>query len=185
MSIPLYPIVTYPAAILAQPAAPVTAFGRPLERIIKRMVPTMRRADGIGLATNQVGLPHSLAVIEYLPRRDRRRRMTDALPLQTLVNPRILELGAEQDERSEGCLSCPGIELMIRRPTRIVVEFQTPDGKLTTQSVTGFPARIYQHEIDHLQGTLILDRAQGQRALVEAYRSKPSEFVKQIREDRV
>ena len=176
MSIPPYPIIHYPAVVLTAPTQPVVHFDKPLERIVKRLVPTMRQADGVGLAAPQVGLSRSLAVIEYVPRADRTARSTKPIPLHAIINPTILNYGGELDELAEGCLSCPDIELLVRRSTTIVVEFFSIDGKKTTKTVRGFAARIYQHEIDHLNGTLILDKAHGQRALIKAYRADPTRF---------
>lgn len=181
MSVPLYPIVAYPANILRHTADPVVHFDAALKRIVKRMIPTMREAIGIGLAANQVGLPIALAVIEYKPVKN--DRLSQPVPVHAIVNPKIVSMSDETDQLEEGCLSCPGIELPIRRSTSIVVEFQTIDGERVTKTVIGFPARIYQHEIDHLNGTTILDRAEGHTALLEAYRANPAKFLNRKQAD--
>lgn len=180
MSVPVYTITKFPAEILAQPTSAVTDFGKPLERVIKRMVPTMHQADGVGLAGNQVGLALSVAVIEYQPRskRDRGERVA----LHTIVNPLILETSKETDDMTEGCLSCPGIEVVVTRPAGIVVAYQDETGVRIQRTVSGFEARIYQHEIDHLNGLTILDRAKtGQSAVVDAYRANPAAFAQRKR----
>jgi peptide deformylase len=174
MSVPQYRILTYPNPLLAVPTARVTTFGPTLERIVKRMVPTMRAVDGVGLAGNQVELSLSLATVECRPRRVRDE--VERIPLHTLVNPVIVAASDDLDELKEGCLSCPGIEVLVLRSTQVTVRFQTPTGQLVTETVTGFKARIYQHEIDHLNGRTILDRASGQRALIAAYRANPTRF---------
>lgn len=175
MPIPLYQIVRYPAPALANPTNPVITGGLGLERIVKRMVPTMRAVDGVGLASNQVGLSLSLATIEYRPRQQ--RDAPERVPLHVIVNPVILESSVEVSELQEGCLSCPGIELVVPRSTRIVVRFQNLTGQTVTETVSGFKARIYQHEIDHLNGQTILDQARGQRAIIAAYRAHPARFA--------
>ncbi len=175
MAIKRYPIVRFPAASLAKTATPVVAFDKSLDRTIQRMIPTMREAIGIGLAANQVGLPLSLAVIEYKPAKH--DNLSEAVPVLAIVNPVILAYCQELDEMKEGCLSCPGIEVAIRRSTSITVRYQTEQGEAVEQTISGFPARIYQHEIDHLNGKVILDRAHGQKALIAAYRADPEGFT--------
>jgi len=188
MSIPLYPIVHFPHDVLATTTQPVTNFGKPLEKIIKRMIPTMRGAEGIGLAANQVGLSLQLAVIEYVPReqhkRGEKKLRSEHVPLHAIVNPSIMTYSDEEEEMTEGCLSCPGIEVKVWRSTSITVRYQQEDGESVEKVVTGFPARIYQHEIDHLNGLVILDRAHGQKAVIAAYRANPSEFVARIHDAR-
>jgi len=156
----------------------VTEFGKPLERIVQRMIPTMRDAVGIGLAANQVGLPLSLAVIEYEPKRT--EAQDERVPVHAIVNPVILTYGSELDQVEEGCLSCLGIEVPVQRSTSITVRYQSVDGAVHETEITGFAARIYQHEIDHLNGFTILDRAHGKRALVEAYRANPARFAPNV-----
>ena len=175
MSAPTMDIVYYPADVLARNCEKVTEFGKPLEKLVRRMVPTMYEAIGVGLAANQVGLSKALAVIEYIPSRDEDK--DELVPLHAIVNPEILEYGPETDEMEEGCLSCPGIEVNIRRSTWIRVRAQSLDGETFEDTISGFAARIYQHEIDHLNGLLILDRAHGQKALLEAYRANPQSFI--------
>ena len=174
MSVPTYEIVLYGDPILAQPTNQVSQFGKPLERIVKRMIPTMRDAVGVGLAANQAGMPLRLAVIEYEPKRNEK---AERIPVHAIVNPEILARGTEFDSVEEGCLSCPGIEVPVRRATSITVRYQSIDGEIHEETISGFGARIYQHEIDHLDGFTILDRANGQRALVEAYRANPARFA--------
>lgn len=181
MTIPIYPIVTYPDPGLARPTKPVSAFDHALERIIKRMVPTMRHAEGVGLAANQVGLQLSLATVEHLPagRQENRGTKKERVALHAIVNPVILDASDEREEMMEGCLSCPGIEVKVARSVTITVRYHSPNGTLVERTIDGFEARIYQHEIDHLHGLTILDRAHGQRALIDAYRANPGRFQRQ------
>ena len=176
--VPTFDIIQYPASILMQPCKQVTTFDAALEQTIQRMRPTMHDAIGVGLASTQINSPYSFAVIEFRPGKN--DDPDEIVPFHAIINPKILEYGDEQDEMEEGCLSCPGIEVKIRRATTIRVRAQDIDGREYEQTIDGFAARIYQHEIDHLNGLLILDRAHGQKALLEAYRANPKTFADKV-----
>ncbi len=139
----------YPDAVLRQPATPVTEFSDDLRNVVARMLRLMQDADGVGLAGNQVGLLRRLFV--YRPAGE-----GDGV---ALINPAIVERSDETDSGSEGCLSLQGVDVHVERSTRIVVEASDAHGEAITIAAEGFDARILQHEIDHLDGVLIFDRA--------------------------
>jgi peptide deformylase len=149
----LRPIVRYGRPGLAAPAAPVELFDSALERLIDDMVETMYAAPGIGLAAPQVGVPLRVCVIDLtVGKRDGE--------LLTLVNPEFVEREGMQLE-DEGCLSLPGFTATVPRPLRAVVRARDRHGAERTVEGTGLLARALQHEIDHLDGRLFLDRLRG------------------------
>ncbi|QIZ67279.1 peptide deformylase [Geobacillus subterraneus] len=141
------PIVTYPAPVLEQPCAPVTAFDRQLGRLLDDMYETMLAADGVGLAAPQVGIAKQVAVVDV---GDEHGRIE-------LINPVIVEARGEQVD-VEGCLSFPGLFGEVPRAEYVKVRAQNRRGRLFTLSATGFLARALQHEIDHLHGVLFTSK---------------------------
>jgi peptide deformylase len=149
----LRPIVRYGTAGLATPSAPVTDFGPDLQQLIDDMIETMYAAPGIGLAAPQIGVPLSLAVIDVSGGKR-------GAELVTLVNPAfVLREGMQLEE--EGCLSVPGFTATVPRPARAVVRGVDRHGAPQTIEGTGLMARALQHELDHLDGRLFLDRLRG------------------------
>ncbi|MBL8696563.1 MAG: peptide deformylase [Planctomycetes bacterium] len=141
-------VVLYPDPILRKTAETVTTFDASLREIADAMHQTMAKAKGVGLAAPQVGLSIRLLVLNPTG------KAADAV---TLVNPKLTSLrGAEFDE--EGCLSFPGIYAEISRATSLVVEAQDLDGKPIRIAAEDYVARIIQHEFDHLEGVLFVDR---------------------------
>ena len=149
----LRPIVRYGTAGLAAKAGPVTDFGADLHQLVDDMVETMYAAPGIGLAAPQVGVPLRLSVIDL----SGGKRGGELL---TLVNPEFLEREGMQ-LLEEGCLSVPGFEATVARPVRVVIRAQDRHGVSRTIEGTGLLARAIQHEVDHLDGLLFLDRLRG------------------------
>ena len=138
-------IVEYPDPVLRKETEAVTQFGEDLKILVDQMVMTMKDDDGVGLAAPQVGISKKLAVV-----------VVDDVRY-VLVNPVIVEEeGIQQGE--EGCLSFPGIFGMVKRANRVVVECQDETGEKRRYDVEGFTARAFQHEIDHLNGRLMIDR---------------------------
>jgi peptide deformylase len=146
----LRPIVRFGRPDLSAPAAPVRAFDADLERLIDDMIDTMYAAPGIGLAAPQVGVPLRVCVIDLNVGRGNSE-------LLVLVNPEFVEREGMQLEE-EGCLSVPGITATVPRPARAVVRALDRRGLAQTTEGTGLLARALQHEIDHLDGRLFLDR---------------------------
>lgn len=133
--------------VLRERARPVEVFDKKLLGLINQMFDIMHEAKGIGLAAPQIGHPIRVAVIEI----DENRYV--------LVNPEIIEKSREMEEFEEGCLSLPGVSINIKRPSRIKVAYQDEKGKKNILEADGLLARAIQHEIDHINGVLIIDRA--------------------------
>ncbi|MEO7192128.1 MAG: peptide deformylase [Vicinamibacterales bacterium] len=149
----LRPLVRYGAPGLHVPAAPVATFDATLHRLIDDMIETMYAAPGIGLAAPQVGVSLRVSVIDLSVG----KRGGEVL---TLVNPEFVERDGMQLE-DEGCLSVPGFTATVARPARAVVRAMDRHGTLQTIEGTELLARALQHEIDHLDGLLFLDRLRG------------------------
>lgn len=135
------------------------------QQLIALMQETMRDAPGVGLAAPQVGVPLQLAVIEDRPeyskeiaadRLAERERL--AVPFQVLINPNIVEQSGEQVEFFEGCLSLGGFSALVKRSRQVTVEYLDERGQPRRLEAQGWYARILQHEIDHLNGRLYIDR---------------------------
>ena len=135
------------------PAAPVTRFDDELRRLIDDMIETMYAAPGIGLAAPQVGVPLRVVVVDLSVGRDRAQ-------LITLVNPEFVQREGTQLEE-EGCLSVPGFNATVLRPSRVVIQGLDREETLQTFEGTGLLARAFQHEMDHLEGRLFVDRLRG------------------------
>ena len=149
----LRPIVKHGEKILQTPALPVALFDASLHTLIDDMIQTMYAAPGIGLAAPQVGVPLRVCVIDLSVG----KRGGDVI---TLVNPEFVEREGMQLEE-EGCLSVPGFQATVPRAQRAVVKGQDRDGREVTVEGIGLLARALQHEIDHLDGRLFLDRLRG------------------------
>jgi peptide deformylase len=144
--------------VLRTPARPLTAAeiaSAEIQQLIELMRETMRDAPGVGLAAPQVGVPLRLAVIEDVAEVPEQERAP--VPFHVIVNPRI-SLGAELVEHHEGCLSVEGFQALVPRARGVTVEAFDHHGEQITIAATGWYARILQHEIDHLDGTLYIDR---------------------------
>jgi peptide deformylase len=134
-----------------------------LGQLILLMRNVMHEAPGVGLAAPQIGLPLQLAVLEDQfdvdPESAAIRRRTP-LDFLAVLNPRYTPLGQETAAFFEGCLSLSGLQAVVVRHQRVLLQFEAPDGRATGQEFEGWQARIVQHETDHLQGTLYVDRAE-------------------------
>lgn len=149
-------IITLPNPILRKKARKVTAFGPELQTLIDGMIETMRQAPGVGLAANQVAEPLRVIVVEY--KEDEENE--DALPkLYVLVNPEITRFSKETLTGTEGCLSVPGVLGDVERYQAVLVKGQNRRGQPMTVKAKDWLARIFQHEIDHINGVLYVDRA--------------------------
>ncbi|MDN3266838.1 peptide deformylase [Streptomyces sp. MA15] len=134
-----------------------------LARFVQALRVTMRTAPGVGLAAPQVGVGLRIAVIEDpapVPEEVRVARGREPQPFRVLVNPRYEPVGAERAAFFEGCLSVPGYQAVVARHASVRLTGQDEDGRALDEVFTGWPARIVQHETDHLDGTLYLDRAE-------------------------
>ena len=149
----LRPLVRYGDSALSRPAETVTTFDAVLDRLIDDMVDTMYAAPGIGLAAPQVGVPMRVCVIDLSVG----KRGGELL---TLINPEFVTREGMQIEE-EGCLSVPGFNATVARPARAVVKALDRTGAERIVEGTGLLARALQHELDHLDGVLFLDRLRG------------------------
>ena len=149
-------IVTVPNDVLRKKARPVTQFDDDLRTLIDDMVDTMRDAPGVGLAAPQIGILQRIVVIEYGDDEDE-----EAPPkLYAVVNPEITRMSNEKEMGVEGCLSIPGFVGDVDRSTSIVVKGKNKNGQNVKYKLNGWVARIFQHEIDHLEGVLFTDLAE-------------------------
>ena len=139
-------IRTYGDPTLRRPAEPVETIDLEIRTICERMVETMLRANGAGLAAPQIGIPKRIIVLDV-----------DG-EFHVLINPELIETSEEVEQVTEGCLSVPGVDAAIGRATRAVIEGTTLDGDTVRIEGEGLLARAIQHEMDHLDGNLFLDR---------------------------
>ncbi|OGO62260.1 MAG: peptide deformylase [Chloroflexi bacterium RBG_19FT_COMBO_50_10] len=149
-------IVTLPQTVLRHKARKVSDFGPDLQSLVNDMIETMRQAPGVGLAAPQVGESSRLIVVEYGDEEN------DEVPpkLYVMVNPEITRASQETVLGTEGCLSVPGIQGDVERLEAITVKGLNRHGHPITVKAKGWLARIFQHEIDHLDGVLFVDRAE-------------------------
>jgi peptide deformylase len=149
----------------ARPLTPQEILTDEIQRLIRDMQETMRDAPGVGLAAPQVGLPLQLAVIEdredllkALPPEELAQRERRPVPFHVIVNPRITFSGGDKVAFYEGCLSLAGFSAVVPRSRTIRAEYLDERAEPRAVEVSGWYARILQHEIDHLRGTLYIDR---------------------------
>lgn len=151
-------IVTLPDKILRQKARPVTNFDDDLQQLIDDMIETMREAPGVGLAAPQIGQSMRLTVIETLPELDEEgNEIEESRELFVIANPEIVWRSRKMVEGIEGCLSIPGYVGEVERHEEIRVRAQDRHGRNIKIKAKGWTARIFQHEIDHLNGVLYID----------------------------
>jgi peptide deformylase len=148
-------IVTLPDPVLRRKAHKVTTFDKDLQVLIEDMIETMRAAPGVGLAAPQISQSTRLIVVEYGDEED------DEAPkrLYVVVNPEIVEASEEMITGTEGCLSVPGLVGDVERYQKVVIKGLNRYGKPAKVKAEGWLARIFQHEVDHLDGVLYTDRA--------------------------
>ena len=144
-------ILTYPDKFLSEPTIPVENIDERIQNLVKDMASIMYQAPGIGLAAIQVGINRSLLVYDVSPRDEKRS-------LQVLINPRIIESEGTTISEGEGCLSVPDFRANVKRAASVVVEgFDNKEKPLRIEA-EGLLAVVLQHEIDHLNGILFIDR---------------------------
>jgi peptide deformylase len=158
----------YGDPVLRKKAAPVEKFDDELRELASQMIETMHNSDGAGLAAPQVGISLRLAVIDASG--------GESEPY-VVINPEIVSSSSECEDSEEGCLSMPGISLKINRPSSVTVKAQNENGDFyTIENAEGLLARALQHETDHLNGILFIDRVSPvQRALLKGKLKKISE----------
>lgn len=155
-------IRTFGDPVLKTRAAPVEAFDESLVRLTQDMLATMRDNDGVGLAANQVGrlkrvLVASVEDEDYV-----------------IINPVLTEMSDATEQAPEGCLSIPGIQVEVERPTSVTVSGMDASGEPLQIEASDILARVLQHEVDHLDGVLILDRTDraSRRAAMREWRER-------------
>jgi len=144
-------ILTYPDKFLSKPTKPVENIDEKIQNLIKDMASIMYQAPGIGLAAIQVGINKSLLVYDVSPGDEKRS-------LQVLINPRIVESEGTTISEDEGCLSVPDFRANVKRAASVLVEGFDNNEKPLRIEAEGLLAVLLQHEIDHLNGILFIDR---------------------------
>ena len=137
------------AEVLRRKAEAVPGTGPELDRLVADMFETMYAANGIGLAAPQVGLSQRLIVVDV---------KEEGTQPMALLNPTVAEAGAQTERYEEGCLSIPGVAATVERPATCVVDALDAQGQPVRIEAQGMLARCLQHEIDHLDGVLFIDR---------------------------
>ena len=192
-----YEIVQAGNPILRQRARPLTVAeirSREIQKLIDSMQACMHEAPGVGLAAPQLGLGLQLAVIEDREEYHKdvseallRERERNPVPFHVIVNPALEELGDDQAEFFEGCLSLSGFSALVPRARAVRVTCLDERGQEKVIEASGWYARILQHEIDHLNGTLYIDRMRARsftsmENLAEFWKGKPVSDVKSVLE---
>ena len=155
-------IVSTPEPVLRRKARPVNKFDGDLRQLIDDMIETMRAAPGVGLAAPQVGISERVIVVEYAEPEEveEGQEPVEVEPkLYILVNPEIVKASPETETGIEGCLSVPLLVGEVERAHTVKVRGRNAHGKPVRLKAEGWLARIFQHEIDHLNGVLFTDRA--------------------------
>jgi len=142
-------IMTYPHPSLQRKSGTVKVFNKELANIARKMFQLMYKLNGVGLAATQVGLPYSIAVINPT------RKTSDEI---VLLNPRLIKTSKEIITEDEGCLSVPGISAQVKRHISVTCEYHNLKGEKTVLEARELLAKILQHEIDHLNGILFIDK---------------------------
>lgn len=145
----ILPVYTYNHEILRKPTEEVTDFN--LTSLVDNMFQTMYNADGVGVAAPQIGISKKIIVIDC--------KNTKSILKGTFINPKILKYSSETSYSFEGCLSFPGLTQRIKRPFSIEIEWYDIHEKYNKESFSGFESIVLQHEIDHLNETLFIDKA--------------------------
>ncbi len=151
--------------VLRQPAKRVAKVDDSIRKLAKEMLQTMYSSQGIGLAAPQVGIHKQLIVIDCEPDKPTN-------PPLILINPKITRVSKELCVVEEGCLSIPGVYLDVTRPKTIEVSFKDEQGKPRKIQATDLLARVIQHEMDHLNGVMFVDRVDNDLALTEKLQEK-------------
>ena len=155
-------IVTLPEPVLRRKARPVSNFDDNLQTLIDDMIDTMREAPGVGLAAPQVGISDRLIVVEYAdpPDVEEEDEHKEVKPkLYVMINPVIVKTSEEKVTGVEGCLSIPGLVGEVERFAMVQVKGLNRRGQPMKVKAEGWLARIFQHEIDHINGVVFPDRA--------------------------
>lgn len=146
----ILPIRTYPDPVLRTNAEPVARIDAKLRQLAADMIETMQDASGVGLAAPQVGVSQRIVIVDFDAENGDPR---------VLINPVIVKRSGRKEICEEGCLSFPGLRTRIKRSPKVIVEAQNLDGEIVEYQAEGLAARAVQHELDHLDGLLFVDKA--------------------------
>ena len=156
-------IITLPNPVLRRKARTVTKFDKPLQSLIEDMIETMRDAPGVGLAAPQVGISDRVIVVEYAeppePENEQEPPVEIKPKLYVMINPEIVKTSSEKVQGVEGCLSIPGLVGDVERFSMVQLKGLNRRGQPMKVKAEGWLARIFQHEIDHINGIVYPDRA--------------------------
>ena len=152
-----HPITQAGAPVLRQKAKKVKSFGPPIEALVTEMLEAMRAEDGLGLAASQISVPLRVIVIEMPAELDDDGKEIHPSELYVYCNPEIVEASGEE-EGPEGCLSVRGSVGQVKRATSVTVKGEDTKGRKIRIKAQGLLARAFQHEIDHTNGILFIDR---------------------------
>ncbi len=176
---PILAIRLYGDPVLREKAAPVAAVDDSLRKLAASMGETMYAAAGIGLAANQVGETRRIIVYDTAQltgsktKEGKRARDITKMRLDVMLNPEIVESSHEDEQGDEGCLSIPGLDAQVYRAKRVRVKFRDLDWRERDEWFEATTARVLQHEIDHLDGILFIDRLPAaKRATMAAHLAK-------------
>lgn len=145
----ILPIRKYPDPVLREPAKPVTVIDARLRQLAADMIETMEDANGVGLAAPQVGVGLRMVIVDFDPENHDPR---------VLINPSIVRRIGRKELGDEGCLSFPGMRSRVKRNPGVICEAQNLDGEIVEYQAEGLAARAVQHELDHLDGMLFIDK---------------------------
>lgn len=152
-------IVTSPDPVLRQRARKVRSITKEVENLINDMIETMRAAPGIGLAAPQVGVSQRVIIVEVAEESDDPEAPPKPAKLHAVVNPEIVRHSPETNVANEGCLSIPGYLGQVERYDSVTIKGLNRHGVPFRLKAKGWLGRVFQHEIDHLEGILYIDRA--------------------------
>lgn len=150
--------------ILRQIAQPIDRLNKPIQTLIDNLMATLLESNGVGIAAPQVAESYRLIIIASRP--NPRYPNAPQMEPTVMINPRIISASDEIVKDWEGCLSVPGIRGLVPRHSAIAIEYCDRRGKLQQQHLTDFVARIFQHELDHLNGLVFLDRLETTQDIV-------------------
>ena len=157
----------YPDPVLRMEAREVEAFDESVSALVERMTRLMEEARGVGLAATQIGILRRILIYQA----------AEEEPVRALVNPRLVSSADEREAGEEGCLSlgAASVVVEVERPVRVTVEASTPAGEPIRIDAEGLEARVLQHELDHLDGVLTIDRTtpESRRAALAQLRPQP------------
>lgn len=144
-----------------------------VQTLIDQLIATLQASNGVGLAAPQVGQSYRLLIVASHP--NARYPKAPLMEPTAMINPRVLSVSDDTQKDWEGCLSVPGVRGLVPRFQAVEVEYTSRDGKLQRKTLTDFVARIFQHEFDHLEGLVFLDRIESTQDLIT-----DQEYLKRI-----